>query len=359
MKIFPFFAQKLLEWYQISQRNLPWRGINDPYKIWVSEIILQQTQVKQGLEYYNRFIARFPDVKSLAEADEQAVLLHWQGLGYYSRARNLHFAAKTILQEHNGVFPNEYQAVRNLKGIGEYTAAAITSFAWNMPYPVVDGNVFRFLARLFAVDEPVDTGRGKKLFTQLAGELMDKPHAGQFNQAMIEFGALQCTPTTPDCSICPFAGHCLALAQNAVANYPVKQNKTQTKNLYFYYFHIIEGIAGQAHTYLKKRTEKGIWQNLFEFPLIESETPLNFDELSQTESFQSWFPQNAQFKLIIDTKKHVLSHRVIYATFYTVTSRRGVLHTPIPPNFIKIPSNEIDQYPVHRLMQYYLESQTS
>ncbi|GHT02945.1 A/G-specific adenine glycosylase [Bacteroidia bacterium] len=350
MKNLPFFAQNLAKWYQISQRDLPWRNIKDPYKIWVSEIILQQTQVKQGLDYYNRFIARFPDVKSLAEAEEQEVLLHWQGLGYYSRARNLHFAAKTILQEHNGVFPKNYQAVKNLKGIGEYTAAAITSFAWNMPYPVVDGNVFRFLARLLAIDEPIDTGKGKKIFTQLAGNLMDKSNAGQFNQAMIEFGALQCTPTTPDCPICPFADHCLALALNAVANYPVKRNKTQTKNLYLYYFHIQDVF----YTYIKKRTEKGIWQNLFEFPLIESSTPLNFNELSQKEVFQSWFPKNAQFKLVVENKKHILSHRIIYATFYAVTCP-DACKSIARNDLTKIPVDSIGQYPVHRLMQYYLE----
>ncbi|GHT21084.1 A/G-specific adenine glycosylase [Bacteroidia bacterium] len=346
-----FFAKILAGWYQISQRNLPWRGTQDPYKIWVSEIILQQTQVRQGLDYYNRFVERFPDVRSLAEADEQDVLLHWQGLGYYSRARNLHSAAKTIVQVHGGVFPKDYQAVRNLKGIGEYTAAAITSFAWNMPYPAVDGNVFRFLARLFAIDEPIDTGKGKKYFTELAGTLMDKSDARQFNQAMIEFGALQCTPTAPGCSTCPFVDHCAALAKNAVAHYPVKQNKTQTKNLYLYYFHIQAGSP--PYTYLKKRTEKGIWQNLFEFPLLESEVPLDFNELCQTKQFQEWFPptENLQFKLVIENKKHVLSHRIIYATFYTANAGAQFA---TPAAMFKVKANEIDQYPMHRLMSFYL-----
>ncbi|GAP71735.1 A/G-specific adenine glycosylase [Candidatus Symbiothrix dinenymphae] len=350
MKNFPLFSQKLADWFQSAQRDLPWRLTRDPYKIWVSEIILQQTQVKQGLDYYNRFIARFPDVKSLAEADEQDVLLLWQGLGYYSRARNLHAAAKTILQEYGGVFPKDYQSVRRLKGIGEYTAAAITSFAWNLPYPAVDGNVFRFLSRLFAIDEPIDTGKGKKYITELAGELMDKSHAGQFNQAMIEFGALQCTPTAPNCSVCPFADQCLARAKNAVAQYPVKQNRTQTKDLYLYYFHIQEN---DDYTYLKKRTGKGIWQNLLEFPLIESNSPFKFNELQQTEQFQKWFPQNALFKAVIENKKHILSHRIIYATFYTVTNCND--NVCFPTDFIKIPTNTIDQYPVHRLMQYYLQ----
>ncbi|MDR1683338.1 MAG: A/G-specific adenine glycosylase, partial [Candidatus Symbiothrix sp.] len=282
-------TQKLIAWYVENQRFLPWRGIHDPYRIWISEIILQQTRVVQGLEYYNRFIRRFPDVKSLAEADEQEVLKYWQGLGYYSRARNLHQAAKTIQTEYQGVFPRDYQSVLYLKGIGEYTAAAIVSFAWNEPYPVVDGNVFRFLSRLFAVNEPIDTGKGKKYFTELAAGLMDKSQAGLFNQAMMEFGALQCVPASPDCTVCPFQAKCLAYSRNAVAQYPVKQNKTKTKDLYLYYFH----IGDSELLFLNQRKGKRIWQNLFEFPLIESETPLDFVQLSQTEQFREWFP-NAQ-----------------------------------------------------------------
>ncbi|MDR0866239.1 MAG: A/G-specific adenine glycosylase [Candidatus Symbiothrix sp.] len=344
-----FIASQLIKWYKKNQRDLPWRNIQDPYKIWVSEIILQQTRVVQGLEYYNRFTGRFPDVKSLAEADEQEVLKYWQGLGYYSRARNLHFAAKTIMNEYNGEFPKDYNKVLKLKGIGGYTAAAITSFAWDMPYPVVDGNVFRFLSRLFAVDEPIDTGKGKKDFTKLAGGLMDKSHAGLFNQAIMEFGALQCIPASPDCSACPFEIVCLAHAWHSIAHYPVKSHKTKTKDLYFYYFHIHDSDS----LYINRRSEKGIWQNLFEFPLIESEEPLDFEQLSRTAQFREWFQgENTDFKLIIENRKHVLSHRVLYASFYEVALEKL---PETPDKFTKIKSGEIDNYPVHRLMQYYLE----
>jgi A/G-specific adenine glycosylase len=350
MENFSLVSSKLIEWYKVNKRILPWRDLFDPYKIWVSEIILQQTRVVQGLEYYNRFIRRFPDVKSLAEADEQEVLKYWQGLGYYSRARNLHFAAKTIMDKHQGIFPKNYDEVLKLKGIGDYTAAAIVSFSWNMPYPVVDGNVFRFLSRLFAIAEPIDTVKGKKYFTALAGELMDKSQAGLFNQALMEFGALQCIPASPDCTVCPFEENCPAYAAHSVLQYPVKQNKTKTKDLYLYYFHIYDS----DHLYIKERNEKGIWQNLFEFPLIESDVPLNFEQLSRTPLFKKWFQEeNAyDFKRIIEKRKHVLSHRVLYADFFKVYIEKGL---KIRPEFTKIRTEEINKYPVHRLMQFYLE----
>ncbi|GHU72128.1 A/G-specific adenine glycosylase [Bacteroidia bacterium] len=349
MKISDLISQKLIAWYADNQRILPWRNIHDPYRIWISEIILQQTRVVQGLEYYNRFINRFPDVKSLAEAGEQEVLKYWQGLGYYSRARNLHFAAKTILTEHQGVFPRDYAPVLRLKGIGEYTAAAIVSFAWNEPYPVVDGNVFRFLSRLFAVDEPIDTGKGKKYFTKLAAELMDKSQAGLFNQAIMEFGALHCLPANPNCSNCPFVSQCLAFSQKAISRYPVKQTKTKTKDLFLYYFHICDAES----LFLNQRKEKGIWQNLFEFPVIESETPLDFTQLSKTKLFNEWFPNNPDyhFRLVIENKKHVLSHRIICADFYCIEMDK--LPDSIN-NLLKIRKIDLNQYPVHRLMEYYL-----
>jgi A/G-specific adenine glycosylase len=345
-----FISKQLIEWYQLSKRDLPWRNTHNPYKIWISEIILQQTRVIQGLEYYKRFINRFPNVKSLAAAEEQEVLTYWQGLGYYSRARNLHSAAKTIVNEYKGEFPKNYHSILKLKGIGEYTAAAITSFAWNMPYPVVDGNVFRVLSRLFAIEEPIDTNKGKKYFTELAEELMDKKQAGLFNQAIMEFGALQCTPSAPSCSVCPLEAICLAKAQNAIVQYPVKQNKTKTKDVYLYYFH----IRDSEYLYLKQRKGQGIWQNLFEFPLIESETSLSFEEISQNSLFKKWFPakNNHHFKLIVENKKHILSHRILYVHFYTIEidNEEGL------KDFVKVHPKELGDYPVHRLMQYYFST---
>jgi A/G-specific adenine glycosylase len=345
-----FIGKQLIDWYAAHRRDLPWRNIHDPYRIWISEIILQQTRVAQGLDYYRRFIERFPDVRTLAAAEEQEVLKYWQGLGYYSRARNLHAAARTIAEEYGGEFPREHAQVLKLKGIGDYTAAAIVSFAWNQPYPVVDGNVFRVLSRLFAVDEPIDTGKGKKLFTSLAAELMPPDEAGVFNQAIMEFGALQCVPSSPACALCPLADSCLALAKKAVSDYPVKQNKTKTQDRYLYYFHIHDA----EHLYLKRRVGSGIWQNLYEFPLIESETPLDFNQLSQTPQFREWFPPGEayDFRLKIENRKHVLSHRVLYATFYEVSLPK----LPAPPTgCIRVHRSEWEQYPVHRLMLHYLD----
>jgi len=350
MKNILLFSQKLVSWYAVNQRNLPWRDTNDPYRIWISEIILQQTRIVQGIEYYNRFVRRFPDVRSLAEASEREVLKYWQGLGYYSRARNLHTAAQSIVNEYGGKFPHRYEDVLRLKGIGEYTAAAIVSFAWNQPYPVVDGNVYRFLSRLFAIGEPIDTAKGKKYFTELAAELMDRSQAGVFNQAIMEFGALQCVPSLPDCNVCPFRDECLACSHHTISHYPVKQNKTQTKSRYLYYFHIHD----KKHLYLKQRQDKGIWQNLFEFPLIESEKALSFDEIIQAFSSKKWLPDGliSDFRLRIENRKHVLSHRILYANFYELELK----HLPDAPNeLIRIAHTAIDDYPVHRLMQFYLE----
>lgn len=242
----------LINWYQKNKRDLPWRNTKDPYCIWISEIILQQTRVVQGYDYYQRFIQRFPDVATLASADQGEVLKYWQGLGYYSRARNLHEAAKDILSRFGGVFPQDYGSVLSLKGIGEYTAAAIVSFVWNQPYPVIDGNVFRVLSRLFALDTPVDTGPGKKQIAELAQTLMDPMYAGIHNQAIMEFGALQCIPQNPDCENCPFVNRCLGYASGDILQFPVKSNKIKTRNRYFNYFF----ITNEGDTYLHRRTGK-------------------------------------------------------------------------------------------------------
>lgn len=347
-------SSKLIEWFNLNKRDLPWRGIHDPYKIWISEIILQQTRVNQGWDYYTRFIQRFPDVQTLAEASEEEVLKYWQGLGYYSRARNLHAAAQTIINTFGGIFPDNYESILQLKGIGDYTAAAIISFAWNKPYPVVDGNVFRFLSRLFAIDEPIDTGKGKNLFTNIAGKLLDPEQAGTFNQAIMEFGALACIPVSPNCGGCPFVSQCFAYNTSKVSDYPVKQNKTKTKNRYFHYFHIhLDG-----YTYLNKRTQKDIWLNLYEFPCIESTEPLSFELLQQTHQFRKLFPFPEQIKSISNSfnKKHILTHRILYANFYEITL---ISEPDSLASYLKIQEKDIDIYPIHRLMQFYLESQSS
>lgn len=343
-------SRLLVDWYGSNKRLLPWRETTDPYIIWISEIILQQTRVVQGLSYFLRFVERFPDVHSLAEAAEDEVLKYWQGLGYYSRARNLHNAAQDICDRFGGVFPTQYKDVMSLKGIGEYTAAAIVSFAWNQPYPVVDGNVFRVLSRLFALDTPIDTPRGKKEFTQLAGMVMNPAEAGIHNQAIMELGALQCIPQHPDCEICPLQARCMAFGAGNVSSYPVKQNKTKTRPRYFHYFHIVMGNK----TWLARRAKKDIWEGLYEFPLIETDCPTDFAELQKSELFRLLFMDTGHMDISVKLEniKHVLSHQVLYTTFYRVKIEK--INESLQA-YLLIDSDEIEKFAVPRLIHLYLE----
>lgn len=343
-------SRKLIGWYRANGRPLPWRASTDPYRIWISEIILQQTRVAQGLEYYLRFTGRFPDVAALAAAEEDEVLKYWQGLGYYSRARNLLAAAKTVMEHHGGRFPRSYEDVRALKGIGDYTAAAIVSFAWNDPYPVIDGNVYRVLSRLYALDTPIDTGKGKKQFAALAGLLLDTRRPGQHNQAIMELGALQCVPRQPDCPACPLSAHCAAYAAGNVDAYPVKQHKTKTRDRYFHYLYIIY----KGKTWLHRREEKDIWAGLYEFPLIETEGPLGFPLLQQTDAFRKLFDQAGALTLTPGPQgvKHVLSHQVLYANFYQIEIER---ETEALQAYLPVSIQTIGKYAVPRLVHIYLE----
>lgn len=340
----------LIHWYGKNKRELPWRETNDPYLIWISEIILQQTRVVQGLDYFNRFVRRFPDVRSLAVADEDEVMKYWQGLGYYSRARNLHAAAKQIMSSCGGMFPRTREGVLSLKGVGDYTAAAICSFAYRQPYATVDGNVYRVLARLFDIDTPIDSGEGKKYFTELAQSLLDERRPDLFNQAMMEFGALQCVPKSPDCTRCPLNGKCLALASGRVERLPVKGGKTTVKLRYFNYLH----VRGGGNTLLSKRTGNDIWRNLYEFPLIETECPVSWGELQRTPVFQELFDGMENIEVVREfvAKKHVLSHRVIYAVFYEI---RVEAFSSGMREYLQVPDVEVGDYAVSRLVQSYLE----
>ena len=339
-------TEALLDWYADNKRDLPWRGTTDPYRIWISEIILQQTRVVQGYEYFLRFIRRFPDVRTLASASEDEVLKYWQGLGYYSRARNLHAAAKSM----NGKFPESYQEVRALKGVGDYTAAAICSIAYNMPYAVVDGNVYRVLSRYCGIDVPIDSTEGKKLFAALADEMLDKSRPAAYNQAIMDFGAIQCTPQSPNCMFCPLADSCSALKEDTITKLPVKQHKTKTTNRYFNYIYVRVG----ACTYLHKRTEDDIWKNLFEFPLIETEAPVTEEEFRELPQVRAFFADGevSGLRLISGNVKHVLSHRVIYTNFYEVV---------LPENstsfsaFLRVKIEDLEQYAVSRLVHAFLE----
>ena len=345
-----YISDSLLSWYMANKRDLPWRSISDPYKIWISEIILQQTRVNQGLDYYLRFIERFPTIKTLAEATEDEVLKFWQGLGYYSRARNLHKAAKQIMTEFGGIFPENHSDILKLSGIGDYTAAAICSLAFNQPFAVVDGNVYRVLSRVFGIKTPIDSTAGKKEFAELAQNLLSKSDPAHHNQAMMEFGALQCVPSSPDCLNCPLKSVCRAFEMNEISSLPVKTNKTKTTNRYFNYLYIKFGNK----TFLQKRTAKDVWQNLYEFPLLESDKLLEINDLLKNEAFLELFDGIEKVNIVKTTNpvKHILSHRVIMAQFITV----AISETNDKLNqFIKIPLNEIDHFAVSRLMELFLE----
>jgi A/G-specific adenine glycosylase len=258
-----YFANTLINWYETNKRDLPWRNTTDPYKIWISEIILQQTRVNQGLPYYRKFISNFPKVEDLANASEEKVLKLWQGLGYYSRARNMHQSAKYILNELNGVFPTSYIEIKKLKGVGEYTAAAISSFCFKEKKAVLDGNVYRLLSRFFGIETPIDSNKAKKEFTDLLKHLISSEKPDVFNQSIMEFGALQCTPKKPNCSICTWKNKCVAFATDKTHILPIKSKKIKKRIRYFNYI----VYKQQQNYFIQKRTSKDIWKNMYEFPL--------------------------------------------------------------------------------------------
>lgn len=330
------FTTGILNWYKHNKRDLPWRNTGNPYKIWLSEIILQQTQVVQGLKYYQKFIENFPTIELLSAADEQEVLNLWQGLGYYSRARNLHFTAKYVTNELNGEMPNSYAELIKLKGVGHYTAAAIASFCFNEPVAVLDGNVFRVLARFYGLDLPINSTEGIKKFKILSQKALDKKNPAEYNQAIMEFGALQCRPKNPNCGECPLSNHCYANLNQKQTTLPVKLKKTKVKNIEidFYIIRFEDKIL------LSKRTGNSIWKNLWEFPSVHSnKTPeLDIKCIKILKSSQNI--------------KHVLSHRHIQARFHLCNAK----HKPTLKNSEWISVSEIQDYPIHRLMDKFLEA---
>ncbi|MDR2511033.1 MAG: A/G-specific adenine glycosylase [Bacteroidales bacterium] len=344
-------SEILQKWFIQNKRDLPWRATNDPYKIWISETILQQTRVVQGLNYYLRFVERFPDVKVLAEADEKEILLLWQGLGYYSRARNLHFAANQIVMWFHGKFPTDYNDILKLKGVGEYTAAAVCSIAYNQNVAVLDGNVYRVLARLFNEKTPIDSSEGKKLFSALAAELLDKNNASIHNQAMMEFGALQCVPQSPDCKNCVLQGKCLAFTRKNVENLPFKSKKTKISERFFNYLI----VRCSDEILLNKRGTSDIWAGLYDFPMLESNHLLNKEELLENQHFVDYFPKNITTKILSQSVvyKHVLTHRRIFAQFFEITV--STFSPTLNKQFIKTKATEIHHFPLPRLIDRYLE----
>lgn len=342
------FTETILHWYAAHRRELPWRNISDPYRIWVSEIILQQTRVAQGYDYYLRFVNAFPTVEALALASEDEVLRLWQGLGYYSRARNLHAAARQVVAQ--GHFPTDYAGVRALKGVGDYTAAAICSFAYGLPLAVVDGNVYRVLSRYFGVDEPIDTGKGKKQFAALAQSLLPAHNVADYNQGLMDFGALQCVPASPDCAACPLADSCRANELKCVADWPVKSHRTKVAERYYIYI----GVSTSVGIWLHRRGAGDIWQGLYEWPLLEFDHAATWQEVQSHPFILNHLPEGGTWKQLARQCKHVLTHRVIWADCYWVTYPHPL---PLPPGFIVVQPEELERYAMPRLLLRFLKSQ--
>jgi A/G-specific adenine glycosylase len=343
----PRFHKILTLWYQQNKRNLPWRAKIDPYTVWVSEIILQQTRVDQGTAYFLRFVERFPNVQTLADAPENEVLRLWQGLGYYSRARNMHVAARQIMDEFNGLFPDTIVNIGKLKGIGVYTSAAIASIAFGLPHAAIDGNVYRVLSRVFGIETPIDSAMGKREFSILANELLDRQNPGLFNEALMDFGALQCVAQNPDCSVCPFADQCVAFAQNKITRLPLKSKKTKVRNRYFNYLFITD----EQYLYLERRTQRDIWQNMYQFPLIESSEYLTIQEVLKSDQFRSLFKDH---EILIDSTSdeiiHILTHQKLHVRFLEISILKSGSSFP----WIKVLPCEVSAYPIPKLIDNFL-----
>jgi A/G-specific adenine glycosylase len=347
------FGSEIIRWYKVNKRDLPWRNVRNPYLIWLSEVILQQTRVDQGLAYYHRFVHNYPTIQSLALAKEDEVLKLWQGLGYYSRARNLHSTAKEIVKRYGGKFPEEYDQVRSLKGIGEYTTGAILSFAFHKKFPVVDGNVYRLLSRYFGIKTPVNSTKAKKEFYQIASELIENHHPADFNQAVMEFGSRQCKPKNPECSVCPLNTTCFAFKYKSVGKLPFKNAKSKIKKRYFNYL----VVQQQEKIFLNKRNGKDIWKNLYDFPSIETSKRTSEKKIMESAGWKNLFGKN---KIVIHSvsseKKHQLSHQTIHAKFYRVNLSSGVKIKP-RQKFTAVSFDSLEKYAVPRLIELYLENE--
>ncbi len=341
-----WFTGALMAWHEHhNHREMPWKGEKDPYRIWLSEVILQQTRVAQGMKYYERFLEAFPTVQHLADAAEDEVMKMWEGLGYYSRARNLHAAAKTIAYAHGGRFPDTAAGWLQLKGVGPYTAAAIASFAFGEAIPVVDGNVYRILSRFFGVDTPIDSTGGKQQFAELATNLLYSPDPAAFNQAMMDFGATVCTPSAPACTTCPLHSQCLALSQDLVSVLPVKSKQMVRKIRHFHYLDFRDG----DRRYLVKRQAKDIWQGLHEFPMIEAPHPLAEQEVRQAASEAGWLSEHMALTPVGRVFRQLLTHQEVYGHIYVVEG------SPVQSDqFISTDSQKMATFAFPRLLNWYL-----
>ena len=347
-----FIHDTLINWFAENRRDLPWRHNPTPYQVWLSEIILQQTRVNQGWDYYLRFVEKWPTVNDLANATEEEVLKMWQGLGYYSRARNLHQCAKQIVEQHGGQFPADFEKLKQLKGIGDYTAAAIASIAFDLPHAVVDGNVYRVLSRLFDIDTPININEGQTVFAKIADDLLNREQPGLHNQAMMEFGALQCTPKNPNCLLCPLQAQCLAFANQTVMQRPVKLQKLKVTTRYFNYL----VFRMEGNVYLHKRSGNDIWKNLYDFPCIESENPMTVEEVIASEKFQQLI-ENKSFTIIktSPTFTHKLTHRTIIAQFIEIKLEEKLLRIETNDLFLAR-ETDLGNFPIPRLIDLYLNN---
>ena len=341
------FSNRLTHWYLQNKRDLPWRNAHEPYQIWLSEIILQQTRVEQGLPYYNTFIEAYPTVVDLANAEIDDVLKLWQGLGYYSRARNLHETAKYVANELDAEFPENYKGLLKLKGVGDYTASAIASICYDEPVAVVDGNVYRVLSRIFGIKTPINTTAGNKEFKELATQLLNRDDPATFNQALMEFGALHCKPQNPACEVCPFNDKCVALKEHQVRELPVKLKKTKVKKRYFNY--LVFDIQ-DSKTILEQRQGKGIWNGLYQFPLVETERLVGKTVLTESEKLQELTFSNEDFSIELLNEEpvvHKLSHQHLFTRFWLINTNQ----VSVKP----VDLEKVARYPVPVLIENFLK----
>jgi A/G-specific adenine glycosylase len=342
------FSDELVKWYTENKRDLPWRHTTDAYIIWLSEVILQQTRVEQGMPYFNRFVEAYPNVTAFAAASEDEVLRLWQGLGYYSRGRNMLKTARIVQEEYNGIFPKKYNELIKLKGIGEYTAAAIASFSANEAKAVVDGNVYRVIARYFGISEPINSTIGKKLFQSIANDLLNKKYPALHNQAIMEFGAMLCKPKNPACGICPVREGCYAFINNATTTLPVKINKVKIKERFFNYFLFTDGDS----ILMSKRSENDIWANMYDLPLIETHALLPLDELLALPETVEYLGADIKIEAASTIKKHVLTHQHLHVRFITLT-RQPV---KLMPNWVFIKVENLKNLPLSKVIFIFLDN---
>ena len=349
----PFFHKKLIQWYLRNKRDLPWRSTKNPYFIWLSEIMLQQTRVAQGLPYYEKFVNAFPKVEDLANASEEKILKLWQGLGYYSRARNLHFSAKVVAFEYHGIFPDTYKELLKLKGVGDYTASAIASICYDEATAVVDGNVYRVLSRYFGVATPINSTHGIREFKLLAQQLIDKTQPGTYNQAIMEFGARHCVPQNPDCNSCIFNDKCIALSTKSIGSLPVKLKKAKIRKRFFNYIVV---NSEDEQTVLQQRTGKGIWMQLFEFPLVESDKDIDATELAKLEEYIYLAKELQIESLTLFNEKvviHKLSHQHLYTRFWIAeTKDLSIASTDLAIQ--GVPIEKVNDYAVPVLIENFI-----